>query len=549
MGWEGVGLCSYLLIGFWYTDTDKASAGKKAFVVNRIGDAGFIIAMALLYRTTGTLQFVHMASSIPHGTLTAATGFAACLFLLVGATGKSAQLPLFVWLPDAMAGPTPVSALIHAATMVTAGVYLTARMSFLFSAVPAAMLVVAIVGALTALFAATIAAAQNDIKKVLAYSTISQLGFMFAAVGVGAYAAAVAHLVTHAFFKACLFLGAGSVIHGLGGEQDLRQMGGLRHRMPTTYKTFALATLAITGLIPGLSGFITKDAILFFTFTAGRGAYDSTFVGWSVLLWCILVVTAALTSFYMWRLVFLAFFSGELRAPAETAARVHESPAVMTLPLVVLAALSVVGGVIAWPHIFHGHDFIRGFLSPVVGPGPQIEVSVGLELALMSMSVLAAALGFTVAYTLFGKGINPVAYRFASERPWLWCHARLSGKWHIDELYNAAVVQPLNWTSRLALREGVERRLIDGFLELLASIARNIGFLGQVLQNGNVQRYLAAFVIALALLLYGWLLPFNNVTPGNAAIVPPATGMSAAAAPAANASPNSDDRRTPTEDW
>jgi len=508
VGWEGVGLCSYLLIGFWYTDIEKAAAGKKAFVVNRIGDFGFLVAMLLLFRATGTLSFAGLANVVAAGHLEAAVATAACLMLVLGATGKSAQLPLYIWLPDAMAGPTPVSALIHAATMVTAGVYLTARLGFLFHLAPTAMLAVATIGAATALFAASIGTAQNDIKKVLAYSTVSQLGFMFIAAGVGAYAAAVAHLVMHAFFKACLFLGAGSVIHGCSGEQDMRQMGGLRKKMPVTFWTFLISTLAITGIVPGLSGFISKDAVLSQAFASGEGEFSYIFYGWSFALWGVGVLAAALTSFYMWRLVFMTFFSGELRLSGEAAHHVHESPRRMTVPLIALALLSLFGGALAWPHVLHGHDLLGRWLAPVLGESPAPEgAHAALEFALMAVSVAAAGLGCAVAYALYGRGIHPFTHRFATERPWRWLYARLFGKWHVDELYAATVVRPLEWVSRVVLYEGVERHVIDATVNAVGGFTRSIGFLVQLLQSGNVQRYLAIFVVGLAVLLYGFLLP------------------------------------------
>ena len=367
VGWEGVGLCSYLLIGFWYTDDEKASAGKKAFIVNRIGDAGFLLGLFVLFWGLGahgvwTLSFTDIqanASVLSVGTVTAV-----CVLLFIGATGKSAQIPLYVWLPDAMAGPTPVSALIHAATMVTAGIYLIARLHFLYAVSPAALALVAYIGAGTALFAATIALVQTDIKKVLAYSTVSQLGYMFLGLGVGAYGAAVFHLMTHAFFKALLFLGAGSVIHGMSDEQDITKMGGLRHTMPTTYWTFAVGCLAIAG-VPLLSGFFSKDLILEEAYAAPHG---------SVGLWLLGTLGAGLTAFYMFRLLFVTFW-GETRAEPEVAHHIHESPSVMTGPLIVLAGLSVIGGYFSVPHfleaVFAHHpahvSFVIRYLPTLVG--------------------------------------------------------------------------------------------------------------------------------------------------------------------------------------
>jgi NADH-quinone oxidoreductase subunit L len=521
VGWEGVGLCSYLLIGFWYTDLDKAIAGKKAFVVNRIGDFGFLVAMMLLFRSAGTVSYDGLASAASSGLISGVVATGVGLMLVLGATGKSAQIPLYVWLPDAMAGPTPVSALIHAATMVTAGVYLTARLAFLFALSPVAMLTIAGIGAATALFAATIGTAQNDIKKVLAYSTVSQLGFMFIAAGVGAYAIAVFHLITHAFFKACLFLGSGSVIHGMSGEQDMRRMGGLYKKMPVTFATFFVATLAITGF-PFLSGFISKDAILWNAFAADEGAHAEVFATAAKIIWGMGVLAAGFTAFYMWRLVFLTFFSGELRAKPEVRAHVHESPFSMTMPLVVLAGLSLVAGALAWPHVLGGHEWLVEWLAPVVGasPAPEGEFAL-LEYSLMTVSTVVAGFGFVIAYALYAKGIHPLTQRISTERPWAFWNAAASAKWYVDELYEVAVIRPIGWVSRAVLYEVLDRRVIDGSVNFVGWLARTVGFFGQVLQSGNVQRYLAVFATALAILIYGWMLPEGGVsTPP-----PPAAAM------------------------
>ncbi len=347
VGWEGVGLCSYLLIGFYFEKDWCASAGKKAFIVNRIGDFGFLLAIFAAFAVFGTVEFGDMfAEAAAHPELYAGSATMIGLLLFVGAMGKSAQLPLYVWLPDAMAGPTPVSALIHAATMVTAGVYMVARCNVFFRLSPTAMLVVGVVGGLTAVFAATIGLAQNDIKKVLAYSTVSQLGYMFLGAGVGAFVAAIFHVVTHAFFKACLFLGSGSVIHGCSGEQDIRKMGGLKKHMPITYWTFLAATIAIAGIVP-FAGFFSKDAILASAFEAGYGNLNGNGT-WYLALWVLGVAGAVMTAFYMFRLVYLTFH-GEFRGGAEAEHHVHESPWTMTMPLVVLGALSVVGGFLGVP--------------------------------------------------------------------------------------------------------------------------------------------------------------------------------------------------------
>ena len=507
VGWEGVGLCSYLLIGFWYNDNDKASAGKKAFVVNRIGDFGFIVAMMVLLRSVGDLSFAALHGAASAGQISTAAATAACLLLVLGATGKSAQIPLFVWLPDAMAGPTPVSALIHAATMVTAGVYMTARLSFLFHLAPAAMLTVAIIGAVTALFAATIGTAQNDIKKVLAYSTVSQLGFMFIAAGVGAYAIAIFHVMTHAFFKACLFLGSGSVIHGMSGEQDMRQMGGLWKKMPVTFATFVIATLAITGF-PLMAGFVSKDAILWHAYMASQGPYGPVFAAFGKGIWLCGILAAGFTSFYMWRLVFMTFFSGRLRASAEVVQHVHESPLSMTLPLIVLALLSLFGGLLGWPHLLGGHEWIVQWLTPVVGEVPEfVGEHAGLEVGLMVFSTAVALVGFLLAYGLYGQGIHPLTHRFASESPWRWFYDRVVQRWHVDELYETAVIRPWVWVSRVVLYEGLDRRIIDGLVNLVGWLARSVGFVGQLFHSGNIQRYLAVFALGIAILLYGWLTP------------------------------------------
>ena len=526
VGWEGVGLCSYLLIGFWYTDAHKASAGKKAFVVNRIGDFGFIVAMMVLLRYTGFLDFRALAAAAAAGNISTTVATAVCLMLILGASGKSAQIPLYVWLPDAMAGPTPVSALIHAATMVTAGVYMSARLGFLFQLAPIAMVTMACIGAATALFAATIGTVQNDIKKVLAYSTVSQLGFMFIAAGVGAYAVALFHVVTHAFFKACLFLGSGSVIHGMSGEQDMRQMGGLRHKMPITFYTFLIATLAITGF-PFLSGFISKDAILWNAFSAGMGEHAAVFGNLGQVLWAVGVLAAGFTSFYMWRLVFLTFFSGKLRAAPEVAHHVHESPLSMTFPLVVLALLSIGGGALGWPHIFGGHDWLSDWLAPVVGVGPAPEGHyTALELSLMAASTAVALVAFGLAWAFYARQINPVTHRLASEGPSSWFYERVLHMWHIDELYETVIVQPAVWLSKVVLYEGLDRRIIDGAVNLVGWFARTIGFIGQLFQSGNIQRYLAIFAVGLAIILYGWLTPTHDDAPiaAEAALEAPAGG-------------------------
>jgi NADH-quinone oxidoreductase subunit L len=439
VGWEGVGLCSYLLIGYDYHKKSAADAGKKAFVVNRIGDFGFILGIFGVFALFGSLDFGKVFSTAaaspssytPYLTLV-------CLCLFVGACGKSAQFPLYVWLPDAMAGPTPVSALIHAATMVTAGVYMVARCNVLFRLAPDAMLVVAVVGCFTALFAATIGLAQNDVKKVLAYSTVSQLGYMFLACGVGAFVAGMFHVMTHAFFKACLFLGSGSVIHALSGEQDIRRMGGLALKIRTTYLTFLVATLAIAG-VPLLAGFFSKDAILAAVFEA---RFSSGPVWLPRVLWTAAIFTAGLTAFYMFRLVSLTFW-GIYRGSPEQERQIHESPRSMTIPLIVLAFLSVVGGYVGVP-ILHGGDRIGEFLSPILLPlaGAHAETShaaLSLELLLMGASVAVATTGILLALVWYGKGNGEVPAKIAAA--WPGVYRAVLNKYFVDEFYDAAFVE------------------------------------------------------------------------------------------------------------
>src|SRR5450631_2335673 len=430
VGWEGVGLSSYLLIGFWFHDPANARAGKKAFIVNSVGDAGFLLGMFVLYQAFGTLDMDRINAAFGVGAAAVVPAGLVGILLFIGATGKSAQIPLHVWLPDAMAGPTPVSALIHAATMVTAGVYLVARMSGIYLHAPGASAVIAAIGALTAFFAATIAVVQTDIKKVLAYSTISQLGFMFVALGVGAYSVAIFHLYTHAFFKACLFLGAGSVIHALGGEQDIRKMGGLARKIPVTFATFAVATAAIAG-IPPLAGFFSKDEILWFAFASSRGG--------SPLLFVVAATTASLTAFYMFRLLWLTFF-GCSRMTPETEHHVHESPASMTSVLIVLAILSAVGGFLALPHFLSS-------LLPLPGVVPGLE---HFETPLVIVSIALAFGGLAAAAYLFAGNADR-AERLRRRFPTL--HRLLCGKYYVDEAYDWLIARPLYWISdRVFLR-------------------------------------------------------------------------------------------------
>jgi NADH-quinone oxidoreductase subunit L len=488
VGWEGVGLCSYLLIGFWYEKDENAAAGKKAFIVNRVGDVGFVLGLLMLAWTIaepGRMRLDFAMIEAHAATMDPGTATTIALLLLVGAAGKSAQLPLYVWLPDAMAGPTPVSALIHAATMVTAGIYMIARLHAVFLAGPVALEVVAVLGAATALFAATIALVQNDIKKVLAYSTVSQLGFMVLGLGVGAFATAIFHLMTHAFFKALLFLGAGSVIHGMSGEQDIRRMGGLRRKMPVTWWTFLVGTLAIAGA-PGLAGFFSKDEILLHAWTSGHPA-----------LWVVGALTAALTAFYMFRLLLLTF-AGELRAAPEIAHHVHESPPVMTVPLVVLAVLSVVGGWVGLPdHWLWGNVFGR-FLAPVLGH-PHGEPAAATEITLMLVATLLAAAGAAVAYVFYVRvpGLPAIlAWRLRG------VYELLAGKYWIDELYDTVVVRPYVRASE-ALWHVVDQLLIDGAVNGTATAVLVNGQLWRHVQSGNVQHYALVFLGgAIALLSY-----------------------------------------------
>ena len=482
VGWEGVGLASYLLIGFWFEDMEKARAGKKAFIANRIGDAGFLLGMFVLYSTLGTLEMDRINAAFSTSPLPAVSASLIGVLLFIGATGKSAQIPLYVWLPDAMAGPTPVSALIHAATMVTAGVYMIARLAPIYMHAPEASELVAVVGALTALFAATIAITQTDITKVLAYSTVSQLGFMFVALGVGAYGVAVFHVYTHAFFKACLFLGAGSVIHALSGEQDIRKMGGLARKIPITFVTFAIATAAIAG-IPPLAGFFSKDEILWFAFASERGG--------STLLWMVMSLTALMTAFYMFRLLWLTFF-GRSRMDHEVEHHVHESPLSMTSVLAILAVLSAIGGFFSVPH----------FLEPQL-PLPAVPDSLHhYEKLLVGIAVaigLAGLAGAAYVYGGTGARAERLLSRFAG------VHRVLYDKYYVDELYDAVIAKPLLWISeRVFLRIG-DRALIDGTLNGMAALAqRAAGLLGRV-QTGSLHFY--AFLVLtgmVAVVIWSW---------------------------------------------
>jgi NADH-quinone oxidoreductase subunit L len=490
IGWEGVGLASFLLIGYWFTKDSAAAAGKKAFIVNRIGDFGFLIALFLMIKHFGSLDFTQVFAAVQ--TLSPETGGAGLLtaiglLLMVGAAGKSAQIPLYVWLPDAMEGPTPVSALIHAATMVTAGVYMVARSSVIFERAPMAMMVIAIIGTLTALFAATIGIAQTDIKKVLAYSTISQLGYMFMACGVGAFSAGIFHLMTHAFFKGLLFLAAGSVIHGIGGEQDMRKMGGLRLYMPWTFLTMGIATLAIAG-IPPFAGFWSKDEILWKAFGA------------SWVYWLIGVVTAFITSFYMFRLMYMTF-GGEYRGAVQEAhghdahghgqghghGEPHESPWVMLGPLVILAVLSVVGGFVGYGNRF------EHFLAPVFQSATEVAQGASPEAAdrtkehlLMGVSISVAGLGWFLAYLLYSRRPQLPA-RIAASLGGL--YRAVANKYYIDELYAVLFVKPLIDGSTTILWHGVDQEAIDATVNNSATAARHVSDTVRHMQSGNLRSY------------------------------------------------------------
>jgi NADH-quinone oxidoreductase subunit L len=501
VGWEGVGLCSYLLIGFYYDKDFAASAGKKAFIVNRIGDFGFLVAMFLMFTHVGSVSYRSVEESAVAGLIPSAIVLGICLMLFLGATGKSAQIPLYVWLPDAMAGPTPVSALIHAATMVTAGIYIVVRSNALFRLAPEALMVVALVGAATALVAATIAVAQNDIKKILAYSTVSQLGFMFMAAGVGAFVAAIFHLVTHAFFKACLFLGSGSVIHGMGGEQNIQRMGGLRRYMPTTFWTFLVATVALAG-VPPLAGFFSKDEIL------ASAWVTPWFPVTGKIVWLLGSLAALLTAFYMFRLVYLTFY-GEFRGTEEQRHHLHESPKTMTVPLVILAILSAGGGLaLGFPHLVEHMLYIPHTLNVFLGPiFPDVDgvhagtfgIAASIEIMVMVVSTLLAALGIWFAYSLYYKrGLDGDA-RLRGSQPRL--ATILENKYYVDEFYGAAVVRPLHRVSVFSWK--VIDAIIDGVISLGGYLVAAVGDLLRFFQTGNVRNY--ALALFLGVVIFIWI--------------------------------------------
>jgi NADH-quinone oxidoreductase subunit L len=490
LGWEGVGLCSYLLIGFWYEKESAAKAGFKAFITNRVGDFGFALGIMLIFTTLGTINYSEIFSQTDK-LLSAGVLTTSALLLFLGATGKSAQFPLYIWLPDAMEGPTPVSALIHAATMVTAGVYMVARFNPLFSLSPETMMVVVIIGTFTALFAATMALVNKDIKRVLAYSTISQLGYMFIGVGVGAYTAGIFHLMTHAFFKALLFLSAGSVMHALANETNIDRMGALYPKIKTTAITFIVAWLAISG-IPPFSGFFSKDEIL-----AKAFAY-------SPWVWGFGVVGALLTAFYMSRLVFLTFF-GKSRVSHEVEHHIHESPKVMTIPLMLLAILAVIGGWVGIPQILGGSNHFEHFLAPVFEQAQShlhfAHPSLSTEYLLMGMSVLVGLVGISIAYLMYIKGsIDPVKMgaRFSG------VYRLLFNKYYVDEILNSLVYQPL-WKASLWLWKFFDNVIIDGFVNLVGKLMLLLSLFVRRIQTGYVQNY-AAFVILGAIIILAYYL-------------------------------------------
>jgi len=495
VGWEGVGLCSYLLVGYYFDREYAAAAGTKAFVVNRIGDYGFLLGMFGIFTAFGSLSFseVFGKAATDPGRYAPALSLI-CLCLFVGAMGKSAQVPLYVWLPDAMAGPTPVSALIHAATMVTAGVYMVARCNVLFRLAPEVMLFVACIGCFTALFAATIAIVQSDLKKVLAYSTISQLGYMFLACGVGAFTVGMFHVMTHAFFKACLFLGAGCVMHAMHDDLNVHHMGGLKKKMPITYMTFLIATLAISG-IPPFAGFFSKDAILSSAFESHEPL--------GKVFWAIGLFTAGLTALYMFRIVSLTFF-GTFRGTSEQEHHLHEAPRSMTGPIIVLAILATVGGWVGLPAVFgENANLFARFLSPIVTPIAGRELAHeglphAVEWLLMAVSVAVAASGLYLAWVWWGKGEGRVPARLAATYPRF--YALLVDKWRVDELYAFLFVRPFEWLARV-LWKVVDVLIIDGILNATAFMVELTGDFLRFLQTGNVRNYALTFLLGLVALL------------------------------------------------
>ena len=478
IGWEGVGLCSYLLIGFWYKNQEYNDAAKKAFIMNRIGDLGLLIGIFIVGSLFSTLDYVTLKAAIAGASNLNMYWLSVAAFcLFIGACGKSAQIPLYTWLPDAMAGPTPVSALIHAATMVTAGIFMVTRMNFLFDLTQNIQLIIAVIGAVTALVAATIALLQNDIKKVLAYSTVSQLGLMFLALGCGAYEVAVFHVITHAFFKACLFLGSGSVIHALHGEQDMRKMGGLKKAMPITFITMLISTLAISGIFP-LAGFWSKDEILLVAFEHNRA------------LWVIASIASIMTAFYMFRLMMLTFFN-EFRGTEEQKRHLHESTGLITFPLIVLAFLALVGGLINLP----GNNWLNHYMAPLFSKAHEEHPLGSLEYALMGIAMVGAVIGIAIAYVKYIKQ-NQVP---ENDENITGFSKVLYNKYYVDEVYEFMFVKPINILSRF-FRDYFETAL-SGFVYGLGTITGEIGQYGRKLQNGNVGFYLFAFVLGVCAMI------------------------------------------------
>ena len=485
IGWEGVGLCSYLLIGYWFTSNNYNYAAKKAFIMNRIGDLGFLLAIFWLILKLGTVSYGNVLTAESLTKLSSTDITAITLLLFVGAMGKSAQIPLYTWLPDAMAGPTPVSALIHAATMVTAGIYMITRSNILFSASELTQNVIAIIGISTALLAATIAIKQNDIKKVLAYSTVSQLGYMFLGLGVGAYSGAVFHVITHAFFKALLFLGAGSVIHAMHHEQDIRKMGGLKSKLPITNFTFLIGCIAIAG-VPPFSGFFSKDEILAAAFAK------------SPIYWALGVVGAAMTAFYMFRL-YATTFLGQFRGTQDQEHHLHESPFAMTLPLILLAIASAIAGAIGVPELMGGHHWLSHQLIPIVGEAKEATLSHTIEWALMAISVSIALISLLVALTIYRKK--------ADGEPQTALGKFFYNKWYIDELYNNVIINPLNQLAGF-LKEVIEKNIIDGAVNGTGKIVQYSARKIRLIQSGQVGYYILFMVLSIIILFLCW---FNDL--------------------------------------
>ncbi|QCR23624.1 NADH-quinone oxidoreductase subunit L [Pontibacter sp. SGAir0037] len=494
VGWEGVGLCSYLLIGFWNKNTNYNNAAKKAFIMNRIGDLGFLLGIFLIFITFGSVSYPEVFASAARmtGMQDSTVLIAITMLLFVGAMGKSAQIPLFTWLPDAMAGPTPVSALIHAATMVTAGIYMVIRSNVLYVLAPTTLEVIAIIGLITALLAATIGLAQNDIKKVLAYSTVSQLGFMFLALGVMAFSSSIFHVLTHAFFKALLFLGAGSVIHAMSNEQDIRRMGGLRKALPITFLTFLIGTLAISG-IPPFAGFFSKDELLAHVWHHSK------------IMWGFGVLASFMTAFYMFRLLFLTFF-GNFRGTEEQRHHLHESPAVMTIPLIALAVLSTIGGFIGMPEVFGADHILANYFEPIYDYAraasstalAPLQVDHATEYMLMGVSVAVAVVAIIIAYAMYVKKNTLPAEEGTPLSP---AHNLVYHKYYIDEIYNAIFVRPLMWLSGI-LHRVVDTVLVDGIVNGVGKVVMVSSRTLRFAQSGATGFYLLVMVFSIALILF-----------------------------------------------